>query len=35
MAKTLPDTLLAFERDWLPSNNILCLDGETATLIWK
>lgn len=33
MTSLLPDNLLVFERDWLSSNNILCLEGDSATLI--
>lgn len=33
MTSLLPDNLLVFERDWLSSNNILSLEGDTATLI--
>lgn len=32
-APRLPDTLRVLERGWLSANNILCLDGEEATLI--
>lgn len=32
MAK-LPDSLLVLERGWLSANNILCFDGDQATLI--
>ena len=30
---TLPDSLLVLERGWLSANNILCFDGDQATLI--
>ena len=33
MTSLLPDNFLFFERDWLSSNNILSLEGDTATLI--
>jgi glyoxylase-like metal-dependent hydrolase (beta-lactamase superfamily II) len=29
----LPDSLLVIERGWLSSNNIVCFDGDSATLI--
>lgn len=29
----LPDSLVVLERGWLSSNNILCFEGETATLV--
>jgi glyoxylase-like metal-dependent hydrolase (beta-lactamase superfamily II) len=29
----LPDSLLVLERGWLSANNILCFDGDQATLI--
>ncbi len=29
----LPDSLLVLERGWLSANNILCFDGEQATLV--
>src|SRR5574343_1545838 len=29
----LPDSLCVLERGWLSANNILCLDGDTATLV--
>jgi glyoxylase-like metal-dependent hydrolase (beta-lactamase superfamily II) len=29
----LPDSLRVLERGWLSSNNILCLEGESATLV--
>ncbi|MDX9707677.1 MAG: MBL fold metallo-hydrolase [Azospira sp.] len=32
-APRLPDSLLVLERGWLSSNNVLCFDGEAATLI--
>lgn len=33
MSIRLPDTLHVFERGWLSANNILCFDGNDATLI--
>ena len=33
MTVALPETLLVLERGWLSANNILCFDGESATLI--
>jgi glyoxylase-like metal-dependent hydrolase (beta-lactamase superfamily II) len=33
MKVALPDSLLVLERGWLSANNILCLEGENATLI--
>lgn len=33
MTVALPETLLILERGWLSANNILCFDGENATLI--
>lgn len=33
MTSTLPDSIKVIERGWLSSNNILCLDGKSATLI--
>ena len=33
MTVALPETLLVLERGWLSANNILCFDGENATLI--
>lgn len=29
----LPDSLLVLERGWLSANNIVCLDGDQATLV--
>lgn len=33
MSPVLPDSLLVLERGWLSANNILCFDGERATLV--
>ncbi len=33
MTGALPDRLLVLERGWLSANNILCLDGDEATLV--
>jgi glyoxylase-like metal-dependent hydrolase (beta-lactamase superfamily II) len=33
MSVSLPKTLLVLERGWLSANNILCFDGDNATLI--
>jgi glyoxylase-like metal-dependent hydrolase (beta-lactamase superfamily II) len=33
MKPSLPDSLLVLERGWLSANNILCFDGEEATLV--
>ncbi|MBK7414598.1 MAG: MBL fold metallo-hydrolase [Dechloromonas sp.] len=33
MTMALPKTLLVLERGWLSANNILCFDGDNATLI--
>ena len=33
MTVALPETLLVLERGWLSANNILCFDGDNATLI--
>ncbi len=33
MNVALPDNLHVLERGWLSANNILCLDGDTATLV--
>lgn len=33
MSVALPDSLLVLERGWLSANNILCFDGEQATLV--
>src|SRR5574343_1084306 len=33
MTPALPDSLLVLERGWLSANNILCVDGERATLV--
>ena len=33
MTVALPKTLLVLERGWLSANNILCFDGDNATLI--
>lgn len=33
MNPRLPDSLLVLERGWLSANNILCFEGERATLI--
>ena len=33
MSVALPETLIVLERGWLSANNILCLDGDNATLI--
>ena len=33
MTMELPKTLLVLERGWLSANNILCFDGDNATLI--
>lgn len=33
MSVRLPDDLIVLERGWLSANNILCCDGERATLI--
>jgi glyoxylase-like metal-dependent hydrolase (beta-lactamase superfamily II) len=33
MSLALPDSLLVLERGWLSANNILCFDGDEATLI--
>jgi glyoxylase-like metal-dependent hydrolase (beta-lactamase superfamily II) len=33
MSAALPKTLLVLERGWLSANNILCFDGDNATLI--
>ena len=33
MSLALPKTLLVLERGWLSANNILCFDGDNATLI--
>jgi len=33
MTASLPDSLLVLERGWLSANNILCFDGDRATLV--
>lgn len=33
MSVALPKTLLVLERGWLSANNIMCFDGDNATLI--
>lgn len=33
MSPSLPDSLRVIERGWLSANNILCFDGDQATLI--
>ncbi len=33
MSVHLPDSLVVLERGWLSANNILCLEGENATLV--
>ncbi len=33
MSTALPDSLLVLERGWLSANNILCFDGDRATLV--
>ena len=33
MTARLPESLHVLERGWLSSNNILCFDGEQATLV--
>lgn len=33
MRPMLPDSLLVLERGWLSANNILCFDGDNATLV--
>ena len=33
MSPRLPDSLLVLERGWLSANNILCFEGERATLV--
>jgi hypothetical protein len=33
MSVTLPPSLLVLERGWLSANNILCFDGNSATLV--
>lgn len=33
MKPSLPDSLVVIERGWLSSNNILAVDGDTATLV--
>jgi glyoxylase-like metal-dependent hydrolase (beta-lactamase superfamily II) len=33
MSPALPDSLLVLERGWLSANNILCFDGDRATLV--
>lgn len=33
MSVVLPETLIVLERGWLSANNILCFDGNNATLI--
>ena len=33
MSVTLPPSLLVLERGWLSANNILCFDGDSATLV--
>lgn len=33
MSVRLPDSLLVLERGWLSANNIVCLDGDQATLV--
>ena len=33
MSAPLPGSLLVLERGWLSANNILCLEGENATLV--
>ncbi len=33
MSVQLPDSLIVLERGWLSANNILCVEGESATLV--
>ena len=33
MTASLPESLLVLERGWLSANNILCFDGDRATLV--
>ena len=33
MSVVLPETLVVLERGWLSANNILCFDGDQATLV--
>ena len=33
MSSQLPASLLVLERGWLSANNILCFDGDQATLV--
>ena len=33
MSLALPASLLVLERGWLSANNILCFDGDAATLV--